>query len=86
MGANKGSHPETPKEFLHRELRKFADRCARRGVPAGAFGSVLLGCAIHAIIARAGKEEAKKIVADLTRQYFEMEPQVAAFMADGGTA
>ena len=34
MGADK-SHPETPKEFLHRELSEFASRCAFRGVPAG---------------------------------------------------
>jgi hypothetical protein len=32
MGADK-SHPETPKEFLHRELSEFASRCALRGVP-----------------------------------------------------
>jgi hypothetical protein len=63
--------PETPNEFLHRELREFVTRCVHRGVPVSAFGSALLGCAIHAT---------------LTRKYFEMEPQVTAFMGKGGTA
>jgi hypothetical protein len=82
MGADK-SHAETPNEFLHRELGEFAARCALRGVPVSAFGSALLGCAIHAIIAKEGKEKANQIVATLTRRYFEMEPQVTAFMGEG---
>jgi hypothetical protein len=78
--------PETLNEFLHRELREFVTRCVHRGVPVSAFGSALLGCAIHAIIAKEGKEKANQIVATLTRKYFEMEPQVTAFMGKGGTA
>jgi hypothetical protein len=79
-------HPETPKELLHRELREFAARCLGRGVPVSAFASALLGCAIHAIIAKEGKEKATQIVRRLTQGYFEMEPQVKAFMGKGGTA
>jgi hypothetical protein len=80
------SHAETPKEFLHRELGELASRCVLRGVPVGTFGSVLLGCAIHAIIEKEGKEKANQIVASLTQRYFDMEPQVKAFMGKGGTA